>query len=145
MIFSYSLYSINTCNFTYKYKVNMENDLFEFNIDLINDFPNYNFLDNSYNSNIWYYSVNENNNEINGIIKAFDINNFKQNSYPRYIISKKIEYKLAKQYQYDKYSYILNKSNDNAKLYKTIYNLLISYYKNKYLTNKKPIIKETIV
>ena len=145
MIFEYYLYYINTYDYSYKFIVNSGKDRFEYDIDLINNFPNYVFVENNYFNTRWYYSVTKSKTKIIGNIKKFNIGLYKHNSYPTYLIKNKTEYKIAKQHQIDKYSYVLNKKNDNGKLYKTIYNLLINHYKNKYIKENTPIIKETIV
>ena len=137
MIFGYYLYSINTYNYSYKYKVKVDNDIFEYDIDLIKEYPNYNFITDNYANNRWYYYVNKSRNQILGNIEQFDINNYKKYSYPRNIINNKTEYKIAEQYQLDKYYYLINEKNDNSKLYETLYNYLINYYKRKILKKKK--------
>lgn len=145
MIFEYYLSSINTYDYSYKYIVLYNNDVFEYDIDLINNFPNYIFVENNYRDTNWYYNVTSSDSKIKGDIDLFDINIYNKNSYPKLIIKHRTEYKIANQVHYDKFNYILNKKNDNSKLYETIYTMLIIHYKQKYIKENIPIIKETIV
>ena len=99
------------------------------NIDLINDYPNYKFIKNS---NYLYYRVTTKNN------MGLNIGDIQQIPH-----KDKINYKLAKQYEYDKYNYLCNRDTCNARLYRYIYNYVINYFKIRYHSNKK--IKETEV
>ena len=145
MIFKYYLYTINPYDYSYRFAVYHDNHYFEYDIDLIKDFPDYIFIDNRYTDTSWYYYIVKSNTKIRGDIDQFDISIFNRNSYPTYVIKNRSEYKIANQYEVDKYYYLLNKKNDNGKLYKKIYTFLINYYKQKHLTENTPIIKESIV
>lgn len=144
MIFEYILHTINNNN-TYTYIVTHDNQKLAVEIDFIKNYPNYIFIDNTYNNLKWYYYIVSSNKRNRGDIEVIDISLFKQMSYPRHIIYNIDEYIIARQYQYDKYLYLKNIKNDNGKLFEFIYNYLIRYYKNEYKKKHIKNYKETIV
>jgi hypothetical protein len=144
MIFEYFIHTINNNN-TYTYIVKHNNNNIAVNIDLIQNYPSYVFIDNTYNNSKWHYYVVSSDNKNKGDIEEIDVSLFKRTSYPRNIIYKNTEYIIANQYQYDKYLYFINTKNDNSKLFNFMYNYIIRYYKNEYKTKRIKTYKETIV
>ena len=133
MIFNYF---IDTISFPYyMYKVVMDNDIFHIEIDLIKKYKNYKYI-NKYDKELYYVltKCNDNKSAKGDIIK---IDSKTILNFPKTIIYKKNEYKIATQMDLDKYYYILNIKNDNSKLFKYIYNYLIFYYKNDNGENKE--------
>lgn len=145
MIFEYYLYSINAYNFSYTYIVTVGSDIFEYEVDLTSHFPRYIFINNNYSDTMWYYYVSKSKSKPIGSITKIDIGCYINNSLLKVLIQNNTEYSLAKQYQVDKDNFILNKKNDNSRLYKTLYSFLIDHYKQKYIRKNKPAIKETCV
>ena len=133
MIFTYFM---DTISFPYiMYKVLINNDLFNIEIDLIKKYPNYEYI-NKYDKEKYYVLTKSNDNKsAKGDIIKIDVNQFV--NFPKTIIYKKNEYKIATQMDLDKYYYILNIKNDNSKLFRYIYNYLIFYYKNDNCENKE--------
>ena len=144
MIFEYILHTINNNN-TYTYIVKHNNKKLTINIDFVNNYPNYIFIDNTFNNLKWYYYLISSDKKNRGDIEEIDISLFKHMSYPRNIIYNNNEYIIARQYQYDKYLYLMNIKNDNSKLFEFIYKYLILYYKNEHKKKHTKIYKETIV
>tara|TARA_B110001450_G_C17642926_1_gene489955 strand:+ start:200 stop:628 length:429 start_codon:yes stop_codon:yes gene_type:complete len=142
MIFEYFIHSIN--NNSYIYIIKHHNNTLVLDIDIIKKFPDYIFIDNSYNNLKWQYYVVSSGTKNRGDIEEIDISMFK-GSYPRHIVYNKDEYLVARQYQYDKYLYLINKHNDNRRLFVFIYKYLIIYYKNEHKKKSLKIYKETIV
>lgn len=142
MIFEYFIHSIN--NSSYTYIIKHRNNTIVLDIDMITKFPDYIFIDNSYNNLKWQYSLVCSETKNRGDIEEIDVSLFK-GSYPRHIVYNRDEYVVARQYQYDKYLYLMNKKNDNRKLFEFIYNYLIQYYKNEHKKKILKIYKETIV
>ncbi len=140
MIFNYFLDSISVPY--YNFKVYINDDIFNLEIDLINKYSNYKYIENNHNNKKWYYVLTKSNNKehFKGEIIKVDISKFKENN-PKYILYNKDEYKLAEQIDLDKYYYFMNIKNDNAKLFSYIYNYLIFYYKNEYKGKKEKDIK----
>ena len=140
MIFTYNLDSISVPY--YNFKVYIYNDIFTFEIDLINKYPNYEYINHNYNNQYWYYVLTKNNDKehFKGEIIKQDMKKLNVNN-PKYILHNKNEYKIATQMDLDKYYYFMNIENDNSKLFRYIYNYLIFYYKNEYKKNQPKDIK----
>ena len=138
MFLKYNLYNINGTN--YNYLIYHNDDILDIEIDLT-QFKNYLFLNNNYSNTLWYYKIVKSKNKLKGDIEQIDISQFKKQSYPKNIIYKNNEYKLAEQWEYDKYCYLLNLNNDNSKLYSIIYQSTINYY----ILNKPMRYRETII
>ena len=140
MIFTYNLDSISVPY--YNFKVYIYNDIFTFEIDLINKYPNYEYINHNYNNQYWYYVLTKNNDKehFKGEIIKQDMKKLNVNN-PKYILNNKNEYKIATQMDLDKYYYFMNIENDNSKLFSYIYNYLIFYYKNEYKKNQPKDIK----
>ena len=126
MIFSYELNRFEEDG--YIYIVKHEKNLFEFKVDINENFTNYIFINN------WFDDINY------FINKYYEIKKLPY-SYSKIIHNRK-EYTKSKQYQYDKYFYLLNIKNDNHKLYKNLYDQLIDYYLSENKKNKTIKITE---
>lgn len=137
MIFKYFIDTISHPYYMYKILVN--NDLFNVEIDLIEKYPNYKYINHNYNNKEWYYVLTKSNDKqsVKGEVIKLDMTKLNPNFNPKNIIYKKNEYRIANQMDLDKYYYIFNVDNDNSKLFRYIYNYIIFYYKNDY------IIKQT--
>ena len=134
MIFTYFMDTISFPYFMYKVLIN--NDLFNIEIDLIKKYPNYEYI-NKYDKEKYFVLTKSNDTiGLKGDIIKLDTEKIENQSNIKYIIYKKNEYKLANQMDLDKYYYFLNIKNDNSKLFRYFYNYLIFYYKNE-LKEKK--------
>jgi len=81
------------------------------NIDLVNNFPNYHIIYNTYDIPLWFYISQDNKN----IIKKFNTLDLRKISTKHNKITMDgILYKIANQTEYDKYN---KNSEDNNKLY----------------------------
>ena len=140
MIIFYYLDSISVPY--YNYKVYVNNDVFNLEIDLINKYPNYKYVEHNHNNKYWYYVLSKSNDDkhFKGEIIKQDMSKLKVNN-PKYILHEGNEYKIAEQMDLDKYYYFMNIENDNSKLFSYIYNYLIFYYKNEYKGKKEKDIK----
>lgn len=141
MIFNYKLHTISYPY--YIYKVYLNDSVFTLEIDLIQDYPNYEYVHNHYNNQEWHYVLSKSYDKksVKGEIIKVDMTTLKKNSNPRFIIKDRNEYKIATQMDVDKYYYIFNIKNDNLKLFKYIYNYLLFYYENKYKEKQEKDIK----
>jgi len=118
-------------------------------IDLINDYPNYKYIENLNsvdNKNTYFYAVkkvksNEKNIKINigDIMKLKSSKNITTLSKEIYIYD--TVFKLTNQCYYDRYDYLINKDTCNGKLYKQIYYHIIHFFKS----NKTKKIWESVV
>lgn len=141
MIFKYYLDRISVPYYIFKVYIN--DDVFELEIDLIHKYPKYTYVHNKYNSQFWYYTLIKSNNDLNieGEVIRIDMTKYREGSYPKFIIHNKNEYRIAEQMDLDKFHYIFNHDNDNKKLFQYIYNYLIFYYKNQYKQKEHKIHK----
>lgn len=137
MIFKYFIDTISHPYYMYKILVN--NDLFNIEIDLIKKYPNYKYINHNYNNKEWYYVLTKSNDKksVKGEVIKLDMTKLNPNFNPNNIIYKKNEYRIANQMDLDKYYYIFNVDNDNSKLFRYIYNYIIFYYKNDYIIKQK--------
>ena len=134
----YKLGQINSDNYSefiynisvsYKKKNNNYKLKSNINIDLINDYPNYKFIKNNDYS---YYRVTTKNikTDNNQYLNIGDIQKkiYKKGKYIyQEIYYNNIIYKLAEQYEYDKFNYLCNRNTCNAHLNKYIYDYVIKY------------------
>ena len=153
MELSYIIGQIVNCNFLINvnlyntkdkinYKINYE-------VDLVNKFSNYKFVNNNYHQTQWYFTMKKkdkitekNKKFIKGDIIIYDIEKLnKRNLKSIYLDS--MEFKSSKQSEYDKYLYCLDKKCDNAKLYQFIYKKIIEENKKEFIEENKPKLKET--
>jgi len=119
------------------YKVLINNDLFNIEIDLIKKYPNYEYI-NKYDKETYFVLTKSNDTiGLKGDIIKLDTEKIENQSNIKYIIYKKNEYKLANQMDLDKYYYFLNIKNDNSKLFIYFYNYLLFYYKNEHNEKKE--------
>jgi hypothetical protein len=129
---------MDTISFPYfMYKVLINNDLFNIEIDLIKKYPNYEYI-NKYDKETYFVLTKSNDTiGLKGDIIKLDTEKIENQSNIKYIIYKKNEYKLANQMDLDKYYYFLNIKNDNSKLFRYFYNYLLFYYKNEHNEKKE--------
>ena len=144
-------YVINLIFYDKDIKYNLEID-----IDFINDYKKYLFIDKSNNKYLTAKNKNplSNNNIIIGDIIIGDIISIENKNTAflenNYYIKNRIEYKKSSQYEYDKYQFCIGETNSNAKLYKYIYEYMIELFKNDNINNIEAeyiesIIKETSI
>ena len=62
MLFNYKLHSISYPY--YIYKVYLNDSVFTLEIDLIQDYPNYEYVHNHYNNQDWYYVLSKSNDKL---------------------------------------------------------------------------------
>ena len=124
MDFSYKLGKI-----VYPYFQFIFDDKRYIDIDLVRDYPNYKTIQNNIHHDTLYFTViddyNLTNKKEKGDIKEIqykDIRHF--NPKPTIVNYKNVTYILSTQTEYDKYLYKVDKNNDNAKLYKYIYDII---------------------
>ena len=82
---------------------------------------------------------------IKGDIIIYDIEKLNKGNL-KSIYLDSMEFRSSQQSEYDRYSYCLNKKNDNAKLYRCIYNKVIEENKKEFMENfkeNKPKFKES--
>lgn len=134
--------------FDTKQKVNYK---MKFEVDLVNKFSNYKFVNNNYQQKQWYFTMKKkkritkkNKKFIKGDIIIYDIEKLNKGNL-KSIYLDSMEFRSSQQSEYDRYSYCLNKKNDNAKLYRCIYNKVLEENKKEFLNKfkKKSKIKES--
>ena len=130
-------------------------------VDLVNDYKNYEFItENNEQSYIYLVSVNplnkhnhknknkhthKNNKCVRGDIIKYDRSEIKTTNFS-YYHKDAVLYKKATQTDFDKYNYCLNKTNDNSKMFNYINNFILEANKKEYIKNiqtKKEKICET--
>ena len=96
---------------------------------MVRDYPNYKTIENNIYHNTLYFTVindyNLTNKKKKGDIKEIqykDIRHF--NSKPTIVHFENVTCILSTQTEYDKYLYKIDKKNDNARLYKYIYDVI---------------------
>ena len=140
-MFSYKIGSINPPFFIINvlfYDNNIKYNL-EIDVDIINKYKNYIFIDKANNPYLTAKHINykeSNNNIIRGDIISIENKTptFLENNY---YIKNRVEYKKSSQYEYDKYQFCIGETNSNAELYKYIYKYMIELFKNDYINNKE--------
>ena len=116
-------------------------------IDFVNAYSGYRFI-NSKGDKVFFVAVGKINSTarnagvIKGDIIEYDLCDIKTRNI-KYVNVNNILYKKATQYEYDRYEYLIGNKNDNAKLYKFIYDLIIRYNKEEYIKSLNKKIKET--
>ena len=156
MELSYIIGQIIDCNFLInvnlyntKEKINYK---MKFEVDLVNKFSNYKFINNNYQQTQWYFTMKKkkritekNKKFIKGDIIIYNIEKLNKRNLKNIYLDN-MDFKSSKQSEYDKYLYCLYKKCDNARLYKCIYNKIIAENKKEFrekLKENKPKFKES--
>lgn len=95
-------------------------------IDLVNNYPNYRLVKNNISDEKWDFTIIKclNHKNIGNVIEIpyEKIRHF--NAYPNIVTYQNVTCKRSTQIELDKYLYKIDKSNDNGKLYKYIYDVV---------------------
>lgn len=114
-------------------------------IDLVKYYSNYRLVKNNISDENWDFTVTNSLDE-NNIGNVIDIPYKKIrhfNAFPNIVLYKNVTCKRSTQTELDKYLYKIDKSNDNGKLYKYIYDIIHEDLENK--KNKKSKFVEIVL
>ena len=143
-MFSYKIGQILQ-NKNYSLEINNRDSSIE--IDFVNAYSGYRFI-NSKGDKVFFVAVGKINSTdrnagvIKGDIIEYDLCDIKTRNI-KYIHVNNVLYRKATQCEYDRYEYLLSHNNDNANLYKYIYNTLVEHNKEEYIRSLDKKIKET--
>ena len=131
-----------------KYCVHINNGERYIEVDFVNNYPGYRFVDHK-SSNEWYFVAVRKINctpgnamVVKGDIIKYNMDNIKTRNV-RHIRKNNVLYRKATQSEYDRYEYLVGKKNGNAMLYSYVYDVVVEDNKNRYYEELDRKIKET--